>query len=636
MDRHTLVWFVVLALALLGVNVYFEQSYQEKVEAWKAQQANKTLSKTTEEPSSPAISASSLPDKRESAGYYVLENQFQQLVFSSEGGALVEINLPFKDEKHPKSIVKPIEIDREMVREAPDNAFFPAHPYWTAATEPNTSPIEHNMGQLGGYYPLLRRSLNDKELPAQYYATNIVSDYPELAITSYQVKEFTPEKIVFESTQPHRKVTKTYTLSENDAPYCFTLNLRIEGDNKDLWLTSGVPDVELISNSPVPELKYLVTRQGKAECRTFDLPTDVATYSQIHPDWVSNANGFFAIISTPLNALQGGAQVEFISGEAAPSRLLALAQERQHFTAQMLPGYQQLLPLKLPSKSSSGNFSFRFFTGPLSQELLKEVDAFYLDPLTGKTPHYTACQNTNSWFEVISGPFAKFLFILMNFFHSLTGSWGFAIILLTVAVRVMLYPLNTWSMRSSLKMQQIMPEIARLQEKYKKEPKKAQLEIINLYREKGVNPLSGCVPLLIQLPFLIGMFDLLKTTFELRGASFIPGWIDNLAAPDTVFSWGFMIPFIGDQLHLLPILSGLMMLLQQRIMTPLPSDPSLMTEKERQQRIMGSTFSVIFAVMFYHFPSGINIYWIFTSLLGILQQCWMKRKMGSKAILMAA
>src|SRR4029079_8667275 len=110
----------------------------------------------------------------------------------------------------------------------------------------------------------------------------------------------------------------------------------------------------------------------------------------------------------------------------------------------------------------------------------------------------------------------------------------------------------------------------------------------NLYRERGVNPLSGCLPMLIQMPFLIGMFDLLKSTFELRGASFIPGWIDDLAAPDVLFRWQTPIFFIGNEFHLLPIILGVVMFLQQRLMSSAPSDANLMTDQQRQQRVMGN------------------------------------------------
>src|SRR5207249_1127236 len=164
-----------------------------------------------------------------------------------------------------------------------------------------------------------------------------------------------------------------------------------------------------------------------------------------------------------------------------------------------------------------------------------------------------------------------------------------------------------WSNKSMMRMQQIGPDVAAIQEKYKKNPKQAQIEVMNLYRERGVNPVSGCLPMLIQMPFLIGMFDLLKSTFELRGASFVPGWIDNLAAPDVLFSWTTPIFFIGNQFHLLPIILGVVMFFQQRLSSSLPKDPNLLTEQQKQQKMMGYIMTVVFTVMFYHFPSGLNI-----------------------------
>ena len=199
---------------------------------------------------------------------------------------------------------------------------------------------------------------------------------------------------------------------------------------------------------------------------------------------------------------------------------------------------------------------FRAVCRPFEDDILKKVDATYSDPSTGYNPDFIAAISFHGWFSFISEPFAKFLFILMQVFLQDHHLLGISIILLTLALRIMLYPLNAWSIKSTIKMQQIAPKVAAIQEKYKKDPKRAQMEIMNLYREKGVNPLTGCFPLLIQLPFLIGMFDLLKSTFELRGASFIPGWIDNLTAPDVLFSWNYPIFFFGTDFHLLPFLLG--------------------------------------------------------------------------------
>lgn len=575
------------------------------------------------------------PQQNMQESYYVIENDYQQLVFSSKGGALVEINLPFETDKNQKSVVKEIEFDKEIEKDHPYDARFPLHSYYTPGESASGPFTENSKGQLGGYYPLLRRDLIQKgpkpsiQVLPENYALNIVSKYPEIAELTYKVTHFDQNKIVFEATQSNRKIIKTYSFdTEKNPPYIVNLSISVEGDSRGLWLTSGVPDVEWISNAPAPALKYRQTRQGKVEVNNLDKPKDALTMSTVAPDWICNSNGFFGIILDPLSTIDDGLRVQYIDGEEMPSRLVLVGEEYDRFQASKLPGYLMMLPLN----SKGGTMNFRIFAGPFGDKTLTTVDKIYSDPSTGYNPDYKGSQSFHGWFSFISAPFSKFLFVLMKFFHHLTGSWGISIILLTVALRIMLYPLNAWSTKSMLKMQQLQPEVQAIQEKYKKDPKKAQLEVTNLYMSRGVNPVSGCFPMLIQLPFLIGMFDLLKSTFELRGATFIPGWINNLAAPDVLFSWETPIFFIGNEFHLLPILLGAVMFIQQRVMSNTPKDPSLMTDQQRQQRTMGTVMTAVFAVMFYHFPSGLNIYWLSSMLLGILQQWWTQRNFKAKPL----
>lgn len=559
--------------------------------------------------------------------YYVLENAYQQLVFTNVGGALIEINLPFETKSDVKSAVKEIGFDREIAKEYPANAHFPAHPYYKAG-----SNQEHPQGAVGGYYPLLRRGIwNGKAvtISPQYYALNVVSEYPEMAELVYEIKEFTPTKIVFEALQPHRKITKTFTLAEGEkgAPYIFDLQVQVEGDSRGLWLTSGVPEVEIMSNNSSPQIQYRLTRKGKADVQKLDLPKvkEIVAVSSVHPDWVVNSNGYLGIILDPLSEIGAGYKASALAGNVVPTRLSVIDPQYEPYPASKYPGYQVLLPLP----TSAGTFNFRVYSGPFDESVLKTVDALFSDPSTGYNPDYVASWTFYGWFSFISEPFAKFLFVVMKFFHSLTHSWGFSIILLTVFLRLLLYPLNAWSIKSMRRMQKLSPEIQAIQAKYKKEPKKSQMEIMALYKEKKVNPFTGCIPILIQLPFLIGMFDLLKSSFQLRGASFIPGWIDDLTTPDVIFQWKAPIFFIGNQLHLLPLLLGGVMFIQQRFFTSTPVDPTKMTDQQRQQRAMGTIMTVVFAVMFYHFPSGLNIYWLSSMILGILQQ-WATNKILDK------
>lgn len=625
MSKRDLIFIVSLSATLFLVNLFFNYQEQQRNHAWKTEQATAQAAKTTPTAvQTPAPRQNITETPPESETFYVLEDDYQQLVFSNHGGSLVEINLPFASKTDKASPVKEIEIDREMVKEHPYNARFPVHPYQTAPLEGSTTFVRHAEGALGGYYPLLRRDLvNDRgtlvtKINPHYYATNLVSEYPELAELTYRVTHFDNKSITFEGTQSLRKITKTYRLPENTAgaAYCVDLEITIDGDTRGLWLTSGIPDVELFSGSAAPALKYRLIRRGESEVEPIDLPKDTTTLTSFAPNWLCNSNGFFGLIMDPLTDMESGFKATRVSGKIVPSRLVALDSSAERFKAADLPGYELLLPLS----AKANHTHLRLFAGPFAESVLKTVDATYSDPATGYNPDYLACQSFHGWFAFISAPFAKFLFVLMKFFYAITGSWGISIILLTVALRLMLYPLNAWSTRSMVAMQKIAPDIAAIQEKHKKDPKKAQLAIMNLYKEQGVNPLSGCLPLIIQLPFLIGMFDLLKSTFELRGASFIPGWIDNLAAPDVLFSWTTPIFFIGNEFHLLPILLGLVMFLQQRFMTTGATDVNKMTDQQRQQRAMGNVMTLVFAVMFYHFPSGLNIYWLSSMLLGMLQQ----------------
>ncbi len=549
--------------------------------------------------------------------FYVLENAYQQLVFSNVGGALAEINLPYLSEKDPKSVVKEIGFDREIAKNHPANARFPAHPYYTPDSDVLNEP-----GKIGGYYPLLRRGIWNKKsvkIPAQYYALNLVSDYPEMAKLVYEVKEFTPNKIVFEATQPHRKITKTYTLSSDSsgAPYILDLTVKVDGDSRGLWLTSGVPEVEIMSNSSSPQIQYRLNRKGKGEVEKLSLPKakEVVTVSSVYPDWVVNSNGYLGMIMDPLSEIGSGYRAAAIPGSVVPTRLSVLDPEYTPYPASKYPGYQILLPI--PSKG--GELHFRIYAGAFEESVLKSVDRYFSDPETGYNPNYIASRAFFGWFSFISEPFSKLLFIVMKFFHTLTHSWGLSIILLTIFLRVLLYPLNAWSIKSMRRMQLLSPQIQAIQKKHKKDPKKGQVEIMALYREKKVNPFTGCIPVLIQIPFLIAMFDLLKSSFQLRGAVFIPGWINDLTAPDVLFQWKTPIFFIGNQFHLLPILLGIVMFFQQRLTSTAPKDPKDMTDQQRQQKTMGTIMTVVFMVMFYHFPSGLNLYWLSSMLLGIVQ-----------------
>jgi YidC/Oxa1 family membrane protein insertase len=608
MDKRTLLFVLALSAALFFVNQWFG-----------TKSAPKPLTAPPAEEQTPSPPEAAADEEQ----FFVLENAYQQLVFSNRGGSIAEINLPLKSETHPASVVLPIAFDRSMAQDYEGNDYFPSFPYYVPP-EGGGVPIRRTERTLGGYYPLLRRTLFNSDglvahpVASAYYACALRGSDAELSNALFQVTRFEKDLIQFEATLPQRKIVKTYSFPKDPeaAPYCIDVSLSIQGDARGVWLSTGVPEVELISGNPAPSLKYRITRHNKPVIEQVDLPKASTTVTSIHPDWLCNSNGFLGLIVDPLTEVGAGFSAYYVSGENVRSRLTLIDARYDRYPAEKYPGYEMRYPLR----SANQPLHFRLFAGPFDNALLQRVDATYTDRATGYNPDYTACQTFHGWFAFISEPFARFLFILMKFFYQITHSWGFSIILLTAALRVMLYPLNAWSIKSTAKMQQVAPETAAIQAKYKKDPKKAQMEIMALYRERGINPLSGCFPLLIQMPFLIGMFDLLKSAFDLRGASFIPGWIDNLTAPDVVLSWDYPILFFGTSFHLLPLLLGAVMYFQQRFSSPLPKDTSQLTDQQKQQRTMGHIMTIVFTVMFYHFPSGLNIYWLSSMLLGILQQ----------------
>jgi len=613
MDKRTLLFMVCISLTFFGVQTFFSK-YGEKPTTEKKVVVQNTPPLVDK---APAFIAQSSMQSSTNETFYVLENKYQQLVFSTKGGSLAEINLPLKSISEG-SYVKEIDFDREILAKSPENARFPLHAYTDVEGE-------HTQGKLGGYYPLLRRGINGNSLSGEYYGLNVIGEDPAIANASYRMTRLEKNLIEFQGSVGQAQITKTYTIpSENNGPYCFNLDIRIDGDAQGLWLSSGVPDVEIVSNTYSPLLRVQVTKNKVSDVDTIDLPKKGPIIStNISPNWISNCNGFLGVIMDPLNPTASGYKTVQIDGVKIPTRLTLVDPGYNPYPPADYPGYATYLPLK------GGITPFRIFAGPYDNALLKELDRLYDEPLKNYNPEYVSALSIQGWFSFISQPFAKFLFLLMELFYAVSHSWAASIIILTIALRIMMYPLNNWSIRSSIKMQEIAPKVKVVQDKYKKDPKKAQMEVMNLYRESGINPLTGCFPVLLQMPFLIGMFYLLKSSFPLRGAVFIPGWIDDLSAPDILFTWGQPIWFIGNEFHLLPILMGVTMFLQQKFTSKLPKDPSKLSDTQKQQKMMGNMMAVLFTVMFYNFPSGLNIYFMLSTLLGIGQQMWMMKKMNT-------
>ncbi len=239
-------------------------------------------------------------------------------------------------------------------------------------------------------------------------------------------------------------------------------------------------------------------------------------------------------------------------------------------------------------KGKSGVNDFIVYAGPKEHDKLKELN-LGLEHIIDF-----------GFFSIISRP----LFWLLKKFYAVSGNYGWAIILLTIITRIPFIPLINKSQKSMKKMQDIQPKMAEIKEKYKKDPQKMQKETMELYKKYKVNPLGGCLPMLLQIPVFFALYKILSIAIELRGAPFML-WVTDLSGKD---------PY-----YVLPIVMGITMVIQQK-MTPSTADP-------KQQKIM-MLMPVIFTFMFLNFASGLVLYWLINNIFGIIQQFYVNRKMA--------
>lgn len=248
-----------------------------------------------------------------------------------------------------------------------------------------------------------------------------------------------------------------------------------------------------------------------------------------------------------------------------------------------------LLPQLVAAPGDSASTEYRMFMGPKETHRLEDA-AENLD----LTVDYGVL-------TIISKP----LFIVMEWFHKMTGNWGWSIVLLTILIKMVFFHLSAKSYRSMAAMRKLTPKLATLKERFGDDKQKFNQAMMDLYRTEKINPLGGCLPILVQMPVFLAFYWVLVESVELRQADFI-FWINDLTAIDPFF--------------ILPVLFGLTMWFQQKL-NPMPQDPA--------QAMMMKVFPLVFTVFFAFFPSGLVLYWVVNNMLSIAQQWYITRKMGA-------
>lgn len=265
--------------------------------------------------------------------------------------------------------------------------------------------------------------------------------------------------------------------------------------------------------------------------------------------------------------------------------------------------------------------SYYFYVGPRTEKNLKiynnaEDNAWGLSNL--KLNESLESTGILSWLESI-------LKWCMELIYKIIPNWGVSIIILTILIKILLFPLTKKSSMGTLKMQELQPKIQEIQDKYKDQPDKLNMEMSKLYKESGYNPLSGCLPLLLQFPLIFAMYNLFNNYFEFRGAMFIPGWIPDLSIGDIVPLPG-NLPVLGSQIHLLPIIY----LASQLLFGKITQSSAAAGGNNTQMKIMMYGMPIMFFFIFYNAPAGLLLYWTVSNILQLFQQMIINRMMKAK------
>ena len=281
---------------------------------------------------------------------------------------------------------------------------------------------------------------------------------------------------------------------------------------------------------------------------------------------------------------------------------------------------QVMLTRKAIMESSTQD-SYYFYVGPRTEKNLKiynnaQDNAWGLSNL--KLNESLESTGILSWLESI-------LKWCMELIYKIIPNWGVSIIILTILIKILLFPLTKKSSMGTLKMQELQPKIQEIQDKYKEQPDKLNMEMSKLYKESGYNPLSGCLPLLLQFPLIFAMYNLFNNYFEFRGAMFIPGWIPDLSIGDIVPLPG-NLPILGSQMHLLPIIY----LASQLLFGKITQSSAAAGGNNTQMKIMMYGMPIMFFFIFYNAPAGLLLYWTVSNILQLFQQMIINRMMKAK------
>jgi YidC/Oxa1 family membrane protein insertase len=311
-------------------------------------------------------------------------------------------------------------------------------------------------------------------------------------------------------------------------------------------------------------------------------------------DWVSTRNKYFALAIIPAENRSEGAYLEG-HAEKLPDNGI-----KENYN----------IGLRVPYRGAElSDATFTVFVGPLDFDIIKSYNA-NLDQMMSLGA---------AW---IIRPISEWVMIpLLQFLRMFIPNYGIVIIVFSIIIKVVLHPLTKTSMKSMKRMQSLQPLMEEIRQKYKDDPTKMNKQVMQLYKDYGVNPLGGCLPLLLQLPILYALWTVFRSAIELRQANFV-WWITDLSIPDVIVSLPAAIPLFGvKDVSGLALLMGITMFVQQK-----------MTVKDPRQKMMVWLMPIFLTLLFNSFPSGLNLYYFVFNLLSIGQQMWINKQHGDEPL----
>ena len=400
---------------------------------------------------------------------------------------------------------------------------------------------------------------------------------------SFQLEEKTSRTITYSYTTSAFKLSKIYEISKNDYTITSSIifkNISEKSNLVDIKINTYAVNMSNVSDKETdPDYErdkslyeYLVHTAEKTlrKAGAYKFKANESKLESVPVIWTGFRSRYYCSIIKP----------QFDSDNYE----LKTASE-DLFNIIIHPKQVSLLP------GSQMTFNTVVYTGPENLDLLKSYNMDF-----EKVRKYYRF----SLFDVA----AKLIYSIMHLIHKVLPSWGLAIIFVSMIIYGATYPLTIKSMLSMKRMQDLAPKINSLKEKYKDNPQKMNAEMMDLYKKNKINPLGGCLPMILQMPIFIGLYQVLWRSVEFKGAGFL--WIKDLTKPDALFTFPFNLPLIGNEFNILPLVMMVIMFFQQKfsMKNMVSTDPSQIA----QQKMMANIMPIFLGVIFYKFASGLTLY----------------------------